>query len=142
MVEHGREEAKREGADFPAPGSDGYRALEREALAILVARARVEEAAARVGVSVSDAEVRQRVAFPHKELVEALYEGARRHLGIAEENEKGTAAAVLADAVRLQLTLQKLQARLGAERLQRLVVRARSLPVAYAAGWEPAGSQP
>jgi hypothetical protein len=137
LVEHGREDAGNEGASFPDKGSDGYRALERQALAILVTRAQITQAAGRLGIHVSDAEVTKQVAFPRKELVETLYEGARRQLGFPEENEKGTSAQLLADAVRVQLTLQRVQARVGAEGLGAWVERARELPVDYADGWQP-----
>jgi hypothetical protein len=137
LVEHGREEAAREGADFPARGDDGYRALERQALAILVARVQVEQAARRLGVAVSDAEVQARVPLPHKELVEVAYEGARRQLGFPEENEKGTAAKLLGDAVRVQLTLQRVERRIGAARVPAWLAAARRIPVEYADGWAP-----
>jgi hypothetical protein len=137
LVDHGREEAAREGADFPTQGSDGYRALQRQALAILVARAQIEVAARQLGVAVSDAEVQQRAPLPHKELLEVAYEGARRQLGFPEENEKGTAAKLLGDAVRVQLTLQRVERRIGAARGPAWLAAARRLPVEYADGWAP-----
>jgi hypothetical protein len=137
LVEHGREEAAREGNDFPARGSDGYRELQREALAILVARAQIVEAAQRLGVTVGQAELDRYVRAPHKEFVEVLYEGARRNLGVAEEKEKGDAAKLLGDALRVQLTLEKVRQRVGSAQLQSWVAKARALPVDYANGWEP-----
>jgi hypothetical protein len=137
LVAHGREEAAREGNDFPARESDGYRELQHEALAILVARAQIVEAAQRLGVSVAQAELDRYVRVPHKELVEVLYEESRRNLGVAEENEKGDAATLLGDALRVQLTLEKVRQRVGSARLQNWVAKARAIPVDYADGWEP-----
>jgi parvulin-like peptidyl-prolyl isomerase len=137
LVESGQEEAVNEGRDFPKRGTAAYRQLEREALGILVARTQIAVAAQRLGIRVSDAEVRRHVSFPRKNMIETLYEGTRRQLGIAEKNEKGATAQLLADAVRVQLTLQKVELRLGAERLGSWVTAARRLPVAYAGGWAP-----
>jgi hypothetical protein len=138
MVEHGQEEAKREGADYPARGSEGWRALEQEALAIIVARAQIVLAAKQLGITVSRQELDSRVTVRHPELVEALYEGTRRRLGIPERNEKGESAQLLQDAIRVQLTLQKVERRIGAGRLQAWVEQARRRPVRYADGWAPA----
>jgi predicted small lipoprotein YifL len=137
LVDHGRDEATREGNTFPAKGSGGYRQLEQQALAILVSRAQIARAAARLGVTVSDAEVAQHAAVPQKDLIETLYENTRRKLGIPETNPKGEGAKLLADAVRVQLTLQKVERRVGAKRLQGWVASARKLPVDYAEGWAP-----
>jgi sugar diacid utilization regulator len=72
-----------------------------------------------------------------KEGIELVYENARRSLGIAEQ-EQGEGRALLADAVRLQLTLRKVQRRVGAARLQQWVAHARtSVPVEYADGRRP-----
>src|SRR3954471_9691337 len=53
MVEHASEEAKRANADFPAKGTDGYRELQQEAVAILVSRAQIVLAAKRMGIAVT-----------------------------------------------------------------------------------------
>jgi SurA-like protein len=50
-----------EGKAVPAHGSKGEKALERQALAILVGRARLEQKATDLGVKVSDEEVLKRV---------------------------------------------------------------------------------
>jgi hypothetical protein len=139
LVEHGREEARAERRDYPERGSAEYRDLEQQALAILVSRAQIVEAAKRLGVTVTASEVRERVALPRKDPIEAVYEAARRQLGVPEPNEKGVAAKLLADAVRIQLTLQKVEAQIGERRLPAWAAKARRLPVEYAAGWEPAG---
>ena len=132
LLEHGREEARAEGHGFPAAGSDGERALRKEALAILVSRARIVEAARRLGLTVSDAEVGAQVPLPrHKEAIEQIYERARGALGIPEE-ERGHERAFLADAVRVQLTLRKVEQRLGPAHLGAWLERARRLPVEYA----------
>jgi hypothetical protein len=138
LVAHGSEEAQRENRAFPARGSAEYRALQREALAILVSRAQIAQAAKRIGVTVSQQELDRLVTVRRPELVEALYEATRRQLGIAERNEKGESAQLLQDAVRVQLTLQRVEHRVGAPHLGAWVAAARRLPVRYAAGWAPA----
>jgi SurA N-terminal domain len=137
LVEHGREEATREGASYPEKGSDAYRALEREGLSILVARAQLEQAARELGVTVSKDELDAQVAVPQKPGVEVVFEEARRGLGIAEEHEKGESAKLLQDAIRVQLILQRVQERLGVDELKPWLARTRQLPVDYADGWSP-----
>jgi len=61
-VEHFHEEADREGKPFPAQGTHGYRQVEKLALGLLVDRASIEAAAARIGVHVSDAQVDARLS--------------------------------------------------------------------------------
>ena len=60
-VEHFHEEADREGKPFPAKGTHGYRQVEKLALGLLVDRASIEAAAARIGVHVSNAQVDARL---------------------------------------------------------------------------------
>jgi hypothetical protein len=62
MVEHFHEEADREGRPFPDEGTEALRAVQRRALAFLLYRRRLEVAAARIGVHVSDAEVERRLS--------------------------------------------------------------------------------
>ena len=57
LLEHAREEARNERRAFPEADNAGYRALEREALSILVSRAQLEVAARRLGLTVSEQEV-------------------------------------------------------------------------------------
>ena len=61
LVEQVTDELRQEGKPVPARGSKGEKALERQALAILVGRARLEQKADDLGVTVSDAEVVTRV---------------------------------------------------------------------------------
>jgi hypothetical protein len=61
-VEHFHEEADREGRPFPAKGTGGYKAVERIALGLLIDQAAIQAAAARLGVHVSEAQVRARTA--------------------------------------------------------------------------------
>ena len=61
LVDATTSELRREGKAVPAPGSKGEQTLERQALAILVGRARLEQKAADLGVTVSDEEVLARV---------------------------------------------------------------------------------
>ena len=60
-VQHFHEEADREGKPFPAKGTQGYKQVEKLALGLLVDRASIEAAAARIGVHVSDAQVDTRL---------------------------------------------------------------------------------
>ena len=62
MVEHFHEEADREGRLFPERGTSAYRVVERQSLALLVERAKIETAGARLGVHVTDAQVERRIA--------------------------------------------------------------------------------
>ena len=61
-VQHFHDEAAAEGRPFPAAGSASYRQVERQALSLLLDRAKLELAARRIGVRVTDAEVAQRTA--------------------------------------------------------------------------------
>jgi parvulin-like peptidyl-prolyl isomerase len=62
LVDEVINELRQEGKAVPAHGSKGEKALERQALAILVGRARLEQKAADLGVKVSDEDVLKRVA--------------------------------------------------------------------------------
>ena len=62
MVEHFHEEADREGRPFPDKGTKAYTEVERAALRLLIDRAAIEAAAARLGVHVTGAEVEDRLA--------------------------------------------------------------------------------
>ena len=59
-VEHFHEEADREGRPFPAKGTREYKSVERIALGLLIDQAAIQAAAARLGVHVSEAQVRAR----------------------------------------------------------------------------------
>jgi hypothetical protein len=60
-VEHFHEEADREGRPFPAKGTHEYEQVQTLATQLLVDRARIEAAAARLGVHVTDAQVEARL---------------------------------------------------------------------------------
>jgi hypothetical protein len=66
-VEHFHEEADSEGKPFPAEGSTEYRQVEQIALGLLIDRAAIEAAAAKLGVHVSDAQVEARAGAPSGE---------------------------------------------------------------------------
>ena len=61
-VTHFRTEAKREGHDFPEPGTNRYRAVEQQLLNVVIFRTEYEIAAARLGVHVTDAQAQRRLA--------------------------------------------------------------------------------
>jgi hypothetical protein len=66
-VEHFHEEADAEGRPFPGNGSKQYRRVERVALGLLIDRAAIEAAAAKLGVHVTDAQVDARAGAPSGE---------------------------------------------------------------------------
>lgn len=61
-VQHFHEEADREGRPFPAKGTDEYKSVEKIALGLLIDQAAIQAAAARLGVHVAEAQVRERTA--------------------------------------------------------------------------------
>lgn len=56
-VEHFHEEADREGKPFPAKSTDGYKHVQKISLGLLIDRASIQAAAARIGVHVTEAQV-------------------------------------------------------------------------------------
>jgi hypothetical protein len=66
-VEHFHEEADREGKPFPAKGTDGYNRVEKISLGLLIDRATIQAAAARIGVHVTEAQVDARAGGPSGE---------------------------------------------------------------------------
>jgi hypothetical protein len=80
-VEHFHEEADREGRPFPRKGTKKYESVEKIALGLLIDRAAIEGAAAKLGVHVTEAQVDARVG--------AAGSG---------ENEEGGAVRVKAEA--------------------------------------------
>jgi hypothetical protein len=81
-VEHFHEEADREGRPFPAKGTEEYDQVETVALRLLIDRAAIEAAAARLGVHVSQAQVEAKLAAA----------------GSAGESDEGAAIRVEAEA--------------------------------------------
>jgi len=57
LVDHARAEAAREGNPVPERGSDDYKALQKQAVALLVYHDELEQAGAALGVRVTDAEL-------------------------------------------------------------------------------------
>jgi hypothetical protein len=60
-VDHFQLEAEAEGRSFPDRGTDAYRTVERQALGLLVYRSELLQSAEKLGVPVTDDEVRQRM---------------------------------------------------------------------------------
>ena len=60
-VDHFEQEAGAEGRSFPEKGTDAYRTVQRQALGLLVYRSELLQSAERLGVPVTDDEVRQRM---------------------------------------------------------------------------------
>jgi hypothetical protein len=61
VVAHFRDEARREGKQFPEEGSPAFRQTRNRLLGLLVYRTELEQAARRLGVSVSDDDVPRRL---------------------------------------------------------------------------------
>jgi hypothetical protein len=61
VVAHFRDEARREGKQFPAEGSPAFRLTRNRLLGLLVYRTELEQAARRLGVAVSDDAVSRRL---------------------------------------------------------------------------------
>lgn len=61
VVEHFREEAKREGRQFPDEDSPSFRRVRNRLLALLVYRAELKQTAHRLGIKVSDEQVSERL---------------------------------------------------------------------------------
>ncbi len=59
-LEHFREEAEREGRDFPEEDAPRFGRVRRQVVALLVYRAQIEEGTRRLGVRVSEEEVERR----------------------------------------------------------------------------------
>lgn len=91
-VEHFREEAAREGKEFPEEGESGFRAVRSQLLGLLVYRAELSQEARRLGVDVEDEEVDERLeANPSEE---------------GEGGEGGEGEGFARDSVRSQLELE------------------------------------
>jgi hypothetical protein len=61
LVQHFRREAQQEGKDFPGEGTTGFVQLRNQLLGLLVYRTELQQAAKRLGVTVSDDQVNQRL---------------------------------------------------------------------------------
>ena len=61
VVAHFRDEARREGKSFPDEGSPAFRRTRNQLLKLLVYRTELEQAARRLGVTVSDDDVSRRM---------------------------------------------------------------------------------
>jgi hypothetical protein len=61
VVAHFQDEARREGNSFPAEGSAAFRRLRNQLLKLIVYRTELEQAARRLGVTVSDDDVSRRL---------------------------------------------------------------------------------
>jgi hypothetical protein len=62
LVQHFRRQAQLEGRDFPQKGTSDFVLLRNQLLGLLVYRTELQQAASRLGVTVSDADVRKRLA--------------------------------------------------------------------------------
>jgi hypothetical protein len=134
LVSRAREEALNERQDFPERGSEVYRELQQQALAMLVYRAQVETAAKRLGIAVTDTQARNSLGLQpprHKDAPELVFEHAIGAVGLEEgKDEEGPLR--IADA-RLALTLKALERKLGRDGVQPWIERTRrSVPVRYA----------
>lgn len=128
-VDHFKEEAEKEGREFPERGSARYRTVERQALGLMVYRAELVQTAARLGAPVTDAEVEERTKAAG---------------GEAEEKEAGRFAG---DTIRAQLAYEHLYRKVtssvpaqrrGAAMARFLFKMKRGYRVSYEPGFRPA----
>src|SRR6476619_4072370 len=61
LVQHFRREAQNEGKDFPKEGTRGFVQLRKQLLGLLVYRTELQQAAKRLGVTVTDGQVNARL---------------------------------------------------------------------------------
>jgi hypothetical protein len=99
ILEHAREEAKREGKAFPADGTANFRALQRQALDLLVYHEELAQKAATIGVSLSDRELERAVA------------ATRAHSSETESGKEGE--AFLKASLRGELLYRRVYERVG-----------------------------
>lgn len=90
-VEHFREEAQREGRNFPDEDAPDFARVRRQVVGLLVYRAQVEEGAKRLGVRISEDEVERRA------------ERAREREGEEAEGEDEEGEEYVRDTIRSQL---------------------------------------
>jgi hypothetical protein len=133
-VEHFREEAQREGKEFPDEGDPGFRRARAQLLGLLVYRAELSQEAKRLGVRVEDDEVERRLAEGGSEEEGDAKEGFARDSvrsqleleGIAREINRGVTDAAARN--------EKLRAFLGRMR------RTYAGRIRYEPGYAPPGS--
>jgi len=120
-VDHFRQEASAEGRPFPEAGTPQLRAVERQALGLLVYRAEIGQSAEKMGVPVTEAEITSRMA------------------GSGGESEGSEAFA--RDTVRAQIAYEHVYSKLTAgvapvrrEAAMRKWIR--RLPLRYEVGYE------
>lgn len=167
-VTHFRTEAKREGHDFPEPGTKRYRAIEQQLLNIVIFRTEYEIAAGRLGVHVTDAQAERRLGAsaggdPGEGHDAFAVESARQQLlteGVAAKLTRGISVPLaaarayyrsnratygaasfrsVAASIRAQLLSERKQAALG--RWEEQMRRQLDKTLTYAKGWRaPAGT--
>jgi hypothetical protein len=158
LVEHTAEESKREGRPFPAKDTSGYHVYERRAVALLVRREQLEQAAAKLGVEVSDDDVERRLDAAGGEAdaegadkeAKVFFEGLLREQILVERVARRLSARVHVSAAELRAALARQPGRSRAS-LERELVSAkrnaalsawtaramRTVPVDYEPGWKP-----
>jgi SurA-like protein len=125
VLEHFEEEFKREGREFPADGSPQHRALEKSVLGYIVFRSQLQQAAAQLGVRVSEGELERRL--------KRAEEGG-------QESEGEAGQAYFETATLIQLLREKVAVRLGRgiDGLTTWTAKARKeFPAEYEEGWAP-----
>src|SRR5689334_16668301 len=96
---------ERQGQKFPAQGTASYQTIRDQAVALLVQQTEFEEKAKSMGVTVTDAEVNQRLAFLKKQ-----YYGGSEKKYLADIKKQGyTDAQVRDEVIKPQLISEKVQ---------------------------------
>lgn len=116
VVDHFRAEAQREGKPFPEEGTTAFEQARNQLLGLLVYRMELKQAAERLGVTVTESEIAERL--PPQ--------------GSGEEQEPASGDTYAHDAVEAQLLLERISARItrgvgGATAAERSARRNRKL---------------
>jgi sugar phosphate isomerase/epimerase len=134
VVEHFREEAKREGRQFPDDGTVAFRRLRNRLLGLLVYRAELKQAAHRLGIRVTEEQISARLPAGAEAEEDANDDSAR----------DSVETQLLYEAIFRKVT-QHVKARAGPERATRraeamagfLARLKRQTPVRYEPGYAP-----
>jgi len=100
---------KQQGQAFPKQGSDNYQSVRDGVLTLLVEQAELDEKAASMGITVTDADVTKRLDFVKKQ----YFGGSEKKLlAAAKKQGYDTEAQVRSDVIRPQLISERVQAQL------------------------------
>jgi hypothetical protein len=125
MVDFYKVAVERQGQELPPKGSESYHFLEQRLLGLVVYRAQLEQAASKLGIRLSEQEVKQRVERTQQSSEAGKEEGA-------------AGEAYVENVVRIEFLKEKVAARIGERALQNWIDQAlHAIPVHYEEGWAP-----